>query len=182
MKILLTPHADDETLFACYTLLRERPHVVLCLPGARRHGALSVRTAEFGAAMEVLGCEWVSIADELEESLEDVLSRFEADHVYAPLPEDDGNDEHNLIGEIAAQIWPGAVTFYTTYTPGSRTTRGEAVPFDETWPALKRDALACYRSQQAIPGMREHFNRPLDEYLVSWESFVLQQSVDKVPA
>ncbi len=167
MKILLTPHADDETLFACYTLLRERPNVVLCLPGAERHGALEVRLAEFEAAMATLGCSWISVADE-PDSLEEVLTQLSADHVFAPLPEPDGNDDHNLIGELAARLWPGMVTFYTTYTPGARTTRGQAVPFDPSWRALKRKALDCYRSQQAIPGIRAHFTRPLDEYLVPW--------------
>ena len=35
-NLLLAPHADDETLFACYTLLRHRPLVLLCFPGAER--------------------------------------------------------------------------------------------------------------------------------------------------
>ncbi len=175
MKILLTPHADDETLFAAYTLLREKPLVVLCMTGAPRHGSFDVRLAEFVTAMTVLGCPWVSIADTDadEDELFDRLGRLavgrlDVDHVYAPLPEADGNDEHNLVGDIAAQIWPGAVTFYTTYTPGARTTRGERVPSEPSWLALKRKALACYQSQQAIPGIRAHFNRPLDEYLVPW--------------
>ncbi len=47
-KILLTPHADDETLFAAYTLLREKPLVVLCFTGAPRHGAYDVRLAGSG--------------------------------------------------------------------------------------------------------------------------------------
>ncbi len=168
MKILLTPHADDETLFACYTLLRERPNVVLCFAGAERHGGLEVRLAEFEAAMETLGCSWISVADEPEENLEEVLTRFGAEHVYAPLPEPDGNDDHNLVGELAARLWPGKVTFYTTYTPGARTTQGQPVAAEPSWDALKRKALDCYRSQQAIPGIRAHFTRPLDEYLVPW--------------
>ncbi len=167
MKIALSPHADDTELFACYTLLRERPNVVLCLPGAERHGSFDVRLAEFESAMCVLGCDWISIAED-PEPLEEVLKRFDAEHIYAPLPEPDGNDDHNLVGELAARLWPGKVTFYTTYTPGQRTTRGERVPLDPSWLGLKRKALDCYRSQQAIPGIRAHFNRPLDEYLVPW--------------
>ncbi len=168
MKLLLAPHADDAELFACYTLLRERPNVVLCLPGAERHGSFDVRLAEFESAMAVIGCDWISIVDE-PEPLEQVLTRFDAEHIYAPLPEPDGNDDHNLVGELAARLWPGKVTFYTTYTPGARTTRGERVPSDPSWLGLKRKALDCYRSQQAIPGIRAHFTRPFDEYLVPWE-------------
>ncbi len=171
MKILLAPHADDETLFAAYTLLREKPLVVLCRTGAPRHGSFVTRLAEFAAAMEILDCPWFTIAHEHadeDDLLELDLRQFDPDHVYAPLPEPDGNDDHNLVGETAARLWPGQVTFYSTYTPGARTTQGEAVPFDPSWPALKRKALACYQSQQAIPGIRAHFNRPMDEYLVSW--------------
>ena len=168
MKVLLTPHADDETLFAAYTLLREKPLVVLCFAGAPRHGSFDVRLAEFAAAMAVLGCPWTSIA-EGPSSLERSLHRLGADHVYAPLPEADGNDDHNLVGETAARLWPGRVDFYSTYTLAGRTTHGNPVPCEPTWPDLKRKALACYQSQQAIPGMRAHFVRPLDEYVVPWE-------------
>ncbi len=167
MKLLLAPHADDAELFACYTLLRERPNVVLCFAGAERHGRFDVRLAEFESAMAVIGCDWISIVGE-PEPLEEVLTRFDAEHIYAPLPEPDGNDDHNLVGELAARLWPGKVTFYTTYTPGARTTRGERVPSDPSWLGLKRKALDCYRSQQAIPGIRAHFTRPFDEYLVPW--------------
>ncbi len=167
MKILLAPHADDETLFAAYTLLREKPFVVLCFAGAPRHGEYLVRRAEFGAAMLTLGCDWGSLAGE-PEPLEQALARFDPEHVWAPLPEENGNDDHNLVGEIAARLWPGKVTFYATYTPGARTTRGQLVPADPMWHTLKRKALDCYRSQQAIPGIRAHFTRPLDEYLVPW--------------
>ena len=173
MRIFLSPHPDDEALFGAYTLLRERPNVVLCLPGAERHGSFDVRLAEFAAAMAILGCDWVSIAEE-QEPLEEVLARFDAEHIYAPLPEPDGNDDHNLVGDLAARLWPGRVEFFTTYTLAGRTTLGQPVPYEPAWPDLKREALSCYRSQYAIPGMRAHFARPLDEYLVAWENAELE--------
>ena len=163
MKILLSPHADDETLFACYTLLRERPHVILCLSGAPRHGSNEVRLAEFAAAMEIVGCSWTSLIDA---ELRDELSRLEPEHVWAPLPEPDGNGDHNWVGELALDLWPDNVTLYTTYTPASRTTQGELVIPEPSWVNIKRSALACYRSQLMTPGVREHFFRPFDEYLV----------------
>jgi LmbE family N-acetylglucosaminyl deacetylase len=162
--MLLTPHADDETLFACYTLLRERPLVVLCLPGAERHGSFAVRLAEFKAAMKVVGCDWVSLAERSDE-LEDALRLLDSpEHVWAPLPEPDGNTDHNIVGDAAASLWPDRVTFYTTYTPWSRTMLGRPVSFDPSWPDVKRRALACYRSQQESRLTRPHFERPLDEY------------------
>jgi LmbE family N-acetylglucosaminyl deacetylase len=166
VKILLAPHADDETLFACATLLREHPTVILCLPGATRHGGREVRLAEFTAAMVIVGCPWISLIDT---DLEPALARLNPEHVWAPLPELDGNTDHNMVGELAARLWPGKVTFYTTYTKTARTTRGSRVDCEPSWPAIKRRALACYRSQQEHPGTREHFVRPLDEYVVQWE-------------
>jgi LmbE family N-acetylglucosaminyl deacetylase len=163
VKILLAPHADDETLFACFTLIRERPTVILCLPGAPRHGSLEERTAELAAAMEIVGCPWISLADT---EFELALGRLNPEHVWAPLPEPEGNDDHNLIGELAVRLWPDKTTFYTTYTPAARTTRGERVTYDSSWLAIKQEALACYTSQLSRRGTREHFERPLDEYLV----------------
>lgn len=165
MKILLAPHADDETLFSCWTLLRERPEVILCLPGAPRHGTRDVRLTEFAAAMAVVGCSWLSLVDI---DLEQALGKLQPTHVWAPLPEPGGNHDHNLVGALAAKLWPGRVTFYTTYA-AARTIRGERVGCEPSWPAIKREALACYRSQQSHPGTREHFVRPLDEYVVQWE-------------
>lgn len=164
MKILLAPHADDETLFACYTLLREKPCVVLCLPGAERHGAREVRQAEFATAMKIVGCPWISLMDI---DLEAGLRLLKPDHVWAPLPEEGGNFDHNWIGGLALHLWPGAVTFYTTYTEHGRTTAGELVEVEPHWLGLKRAALSCYKSQLASPGTRDHFFRAMDEFSVT---------------
>jgi LmbE family N-acetylglucosaminyl deacetylase len=171
VKILLAPHADDETLFACYTLLRERPLVILCLPGAPRHGLSDTRVAEFAAAMDILDCDWVSL---IGSDLEPTLRTFDPEHAWAPLPEPDGNSDHNRIGELAARLWPGKLSFYTTYTTNSRTVLDKPVKFEESWPSIKRQALACYESQRSHPGIREHFVRPLDEYVVEWEDADIQ--------
>ena len=42
------------------------------------------------------------------------------ERVYAPFPEPDGHEHHNRIGLFAAEIWPAAVRFYTTYSRTSR--------------------------------------------------------------
>jgi len=167
MKLLLAPHADDECLFSCYVLLRHQPLVLLCFPGATRHGDRHTREAELASAMEVVGCEWQSLVDAPD--LEEALTRYNPEQVWAPLPEPDGNTDHNYVGELAARLWPDRTIFYTTYSPAGRTVRSEPVEFEPEWPAIKRQALACYQSQQANPGTREHFVRPLGEYLVQRE-------------
>ena len=53
--VLFSPHADDETLFAAYTVLRHRPRVVICFPSERDYGETQVRADESRAAMRLLG-------------------------------------------------------------------------------------------------------------------------------
>lgn len=172
MKYLLAPHNDDEALFATYTLLRHQPTVVVCLDGWRGRRwdvPVDVRAAETAAALAVLGCpphiqlslppDWGTLADALEIVLAD------AEHVWAPLPEEDGHSHHNRVGELAMQMFPGRCTLYATYTmTGGKTTVGRLVPYEDGWPELKRAALSCYASQLARPGTRPHFERSLDEY------------------
>ena len=55
MNLLLSPHNDDEALFASYTVIRERPHVVVCHRAAHGYGDPDEREAESRAAVEILG-------------------------------------------------------------------------------------------------------------------------------
>ena len=61
--LLLEPHHDDATLFAAYTCLREKPLVVTVLSDSRTQAGVTgaEREAESVAAMEILGCERVSL-------------------------------------------------------------------------------------------------------------------------
>lgn len=180
MDVLLSPHNDDEALFASYVCLRHRPRVIVALDGGqgRRHmPEPAVRVAESAAAMDVLGCEFdhlgfpVTIEDwsPVKERLREL---GEPDRVWAPLPELDGHRHHNRLAEIAVGLWPGRVEFYSTYHVDAegwpqRSIVGEPVAIDDGWEELKREALACYPSQSEAAGTAMHFERPLDEYLVS---------------
>ncbi len=164
MNLLLAPHPDDETLFAAYTLLEHHPLVLVCYPGAARHGTPETRLGELADAMRVLGCDWIPPpVGDLETHL-----RLEADvdHVWAPYPEEGGHSAHNRVGELAVALWPGRVTWYTTYTEEGRSTAGALVSPKDGWQDLKVRALNCYASQIAHPGTRPHFKRGLEEYLV----------------
>lgn len=162
MKLLLSPHHDDAELFASYVLLRHRPFVAVCFAGSPRYGDPATRRQETSEAMRILGCDWGKLP---EGDLRSELACFAPTHVWAPLPEPWGNCAHNLVGGLAAELWPDRVTFYTTYTTAGRTVIGDPVPVEPGWPDLKRVALACYRSQIEHPSTRPHFERPLDEYL-----------------
>lgn len=165
MKILLAPHCDDETLFAAYICLREHPWVVFCFDGAARHGCSEIRTREADAATRLLGCDMIALHS-TPSTLRADLAGYEPSHVWAPLPEQDGNSDHNAVGEIARDLWPDRTTFYTTYTPAGRTVAGVRIEPLPGWETLKRRAMSCYESQYALPGVRPHFQRGLDEYEV----------------
>ena len=166
MKILLAPHFDDEALFASFVCLRERPLVLFCFDGAPRHGSFDVRWAEAQAATRILGCDALALREDYE-TLEDRLSVFDPEKVWAPLPEYGGNADHNFAGEVAERLWGDRLSFYTTYTTEGRSTSGYPVPADPEWVAVKRKALACYRSQAELPATAPHFERDdLSEYEV----------------
>lgn len=173
-ELLLSPHNDDEALFASYTLLRHRPKVIVCLNGGRkRHYPIPAeRAAESAAAMEILGCDFEHLDIPCDPAEWDaVQARLEAEQpskVWAPLPEPNGHRHHNRLARIALDLWPGRVAFYATYHVIDgwpiKSVHGNPVPVEDGWPALKRQALDCYRTQLSRDGTRMHFERPLDEY------------------
>ncbi len=178
MKLFLSPHNDDETLFGAYLILRYKPKVIVCFrsfveeawPNGPRYPE---REAETDAAMQVLGSDWeqwefrddepfVTDYKELCERL--VALAPNVDQVFAPMPEKGGHYHHNLVGNIAAALFP-YVTFYTTYTHDRGRTLGTPVPVEDGWEDIKRKALTRYGSQIALPQTRMHFERPMDEYV-----------------
>jgi LmbE family N-acetylglucosaminyl deacetylase len=191
--LLLSPHNDDETLFAAYVCLRHRPKVIVALDGAtdRRHLAEpATRVAESAAAMELLGCEFrhlgfpVDLADW--SLVRSALEDEQPDHVWAPLPELGGHRHHNRVAELAIHLWPGRVSFYSTYHVDEdgwphRSVVGDPVEIEPEWENLKRAALACYPSQSERPGTAMHFERPLDEYVVPGLRLNLGGGINPIP-
>lgn len=164
-KLLLSPHNDDETLFAAYTLMREKPLVVIITDGyiqGQRGDPITAeqRRNETRQAMRILGCPviFLGIKDtELtEEGLANVLKYFKAMEVYAPAIQG-GNHQHDLVGKVADDVF-GDVTHYTTYTKTELWTQGsrQIVPTAEEM-ALKNDALDCYYSQINLGATAPHF-------------------------
>lgn len=169
MKVFISPHQDDETLFGAFTLLREKPLVVTCLdsyiqPNRGEVGCSSEeRAAETAEACKALGCEVVRLgirddldtgkmAIELIEALMKIRAQYEPSGVYAPQPFmwDEGNNHHTLVG-VAAQSVFKRVRLYTTYRKTALYTTGdiEIVPTPEEL-EMKAKALDCYKSQLRI--------------------------------
>lgn len=175
MKLFIAPHNDDETLFGAFTILRERPLVLIVTDSARQAGkgiTAEERRQETVDALKILGAEpyFLGIPDELLDvhNLADFLDSFFAhrgpfEHVFAPMIEVNGNKDHNLIGDFLC-CRAVSTTRYLTYTTAGKSRSEHPVPFEKDWPALKLRALACYRSQIAEPSTRDHFLREQYEY------------------
>jgi LmbE family N-acetylglucosaminyl deacetylase len=165
-SVLLAPHNDDAELFAAYTCLRERPHVIVVLRSMRQAGMLEgrgpsfmEREAETDCAMAVLGCTWeqwpfTDDRDDQWAEVEEMMRGIDADTVWAPVPEDGGHEHHDAVGKLARRVFPeGVVRGYLTYRRGfGRSRWGTVVVPTPAEEEAKARALACYRSQLA-PGL-----------------------------
>ena len=179
MKLLLSPHNDDAVLFAAFTILREQPIVITCLDGnlQRLRGenvTAEERREEDKRAMGILGVQvdFLGISDA--KSFESIYQeggkllreRGDFERVWAPAVEEGGNLQHNLIGELALDVFGSdRVTGYLTYTNRGKSTssRNVTILYGE-WVSLKLRALASYLSQMRVENCRPHFLRSLEEY------------------
>lgn len=172
--IVLAPHGDDETLFAAFTCMRERAHVIICSqdadPEVRRQ-----RSLETTCAIGVLRCshhEWQMPADQFDpEKARGWLEPWNSmslvasvpERVYAPAVHPEGHEQHNMIGSLALDIFGDRVIPYSTYAPrGQRQKEGEEVIPTAEEIQLKLAALSCYRSQIEHPSTRPWFFELLD--------------------
>ena len=167
MNLLISPHDDDSHLFACYTLLREKPLVLLVCDSHIQYNrgdlgcSKEIRTEETRKAHEVTGNPVIRLGIKDTELTEDILrerlkffSGFE--NVYIPAIQG-GNPQHDIIGKVGREIFPDAVS-YTTYTRTELYTTGtiEITPTSEEI-ELKERALWCYQSQIKLPSTAPHF-------------------------
>lgn len=172
--LFLSPHnlGDDETLFGSFTILRHQPTVVICFKSQvqQDRGGPTAKVRE----METEGALWwlggppyiqSTIFDtdpDPFDKLAGMMVRHDAvygpERVWAPAYEDGGHDQHNMIGELALEIFGDKVQGYATYKRGhGRTRTNVEVECEPEWPALKLAAMACYRSQIRIENTRPWF-------------------------
>jgi LmbE family N-acetylglucosaminyl deacetylase len=175
VKILLSPHDDDNALFAAFTCIREKPIVVVCLdsyiqPNRGERGCSAAeRAAETAAAAKVLCVQVYRLGFSDAEANGQLM--FEAfrrspfndesiDTVYAPAEHEGGNVHHNLVAMVARLAFSKRVVAYPTYTRTNLYMTGdiEVIP-DERELGLKHAALAHYTSQLRIN--RPHFDAVL---------------------
>lgn len=170
-SLFLSPHCDDESLFGAFTILKYRPHVVICFPSWGDYGSTEERFRESQAACGEFGLSvsQLNINLGLDEALraQDVLSRY--DIVWAPST-NASHPDHRDLAEAAARVFGPLVRRYETYqldehgTPFKVRTQDLAPIDDRRWIQLKLAALARYGSQIAHPRASQFFTMDLHEY------------------
>ena len=172
MKLFISPHNDDETLFGAFTLLREKPQVLIVYDSHTqllRGDTITAeqRRQESRAAANILGVDvsFGGVSDTSSDYAECVAALqpfIAAKHVWAPAFEPDGNAQHNLIANAVTSLFPAARR-YMTYTRFGKS-RGKLVPIAPGWTQKKLHALACYETQLDLEATRSFFLRDLYEY------------------
>lgn len=164
--LFISPHNDDESLFGAYTLMREKPLVVIVTDGfiqAKRGDDVTwaERRSETIAAMSLVGCPVLfgGIPDDTvtPDFVASLLGRlFGFTKVYAPALQG-GNAHHDMISLVARDIFRDVIQ-YTTYTKDELWTTGnkEIMPSPEE-AMLKEQMLNCYQSQIRLPSTAPHF-------------------------
>lgn len=169
MKLFISPHNDDETLFGAFTLMREHPLVVIVTDAWKQFNRGENITAdqrwnETVEAMKILECPVIrlGIRDDIidEWAIHDKLSRFIGfDTTYIPALQG-GNPHHDMVSNVllfTCKLSPNIVQ-YTTYSKDNLYTVGETeiVPTEKEL-QLKEKALACYQTQINLPATAPHF-------------------------
>jgi LmbE family N-acetylglucosaminyl deacetylase len=161
MNLFIAPHNDDEVLFACYKILREKPLVVIVTHSTLQGDNGDERALESYRAMRVLDvpvCFLQIPEDKLnEEALFEKLNPlFTYGTVYTPKIEG-GNPHHDLITKVVEAVFPN-VKHYPTYGKGeTRSGDKEVIPTPEER-ELKNKAMNCYKTQIENPLTSHYFN------------------------
>jgi predicted SAM-dependent methyltransferase len=163
--VFFAPHSDDETLFGAFTILRDRPRVVICFPSAGDYGTTAVREAETRDAMTVLGASGVEQWDghNLIQQMRAFDEKYTPTKVFAPDRQTSHRD-HFQVSISAATVFGDRVTTYHTYDEGGKVRSPREVPFEPVWLEQKLRALARYRSQIAHPRAHRFFADDLREF------------------
>lgn len=179
--LLLSPHQDDCALFSCFLALHHQAIVITCMRGeiqARRGNPITneERVNEDRCAFDILGLDYGMLdqsdidPDEnaLDRSISELVTELDPDTLIFPAVEENGHEQHNMVGRIGERFTDLHLIRYTTYTrSGGRTTGREVVP--EPWMIpLKLRALACYESQilHDKTMTRGWFMGPIHEYVL----------------
>lgn len=201
-KMFLAPHNDDEALFGAFTIMREKPLVVIATDSyvqqLRGDGITAEqRRLETKRAMEKLGVEsyFLGIPDNnfTKEVLISALKispegTGNARIVFAPMIEG-GNKIHDIVGEVAEEVFDN-VLHYSTYTKTRPYPEGdiEVKPTQKEL-KLKKEILEEYHTQknhkcnkayfQSARNRKEYFNSSaLKNSIINLKEQALKNLID----
>ena len=187
MKLFISPHCDDETLFGAFTILREQPYVMIVYDGyVQQKRGLPVtmlqRRQESIAALDILGIPlnkilFCALDDSKEYTEREIGERiitgchiadFQPEEIFMPTNEIKGHRQHNLVARAGLLGILPKITRYMTYTEMGKSVSGKPVVVENPmWIAKKLQALACYTSQMCLEprmGCAAHFLRSQEEF------------------
>ena len=172
MNILLSPHSDDECLFASYIIQKYNPLVIICSDDYRKDGLVLIRRNESKKAMDILGADLWFLGvpsnhndDVFAKLLKIKLQRLDnVDTVFAPNPIT-SNEQHKIVSVVAKKVF-GKVTYYDTYNNAWGTSgRGKRIEYTEEMNNKKEKAMNCYESQIRYLDTKGHFGKIWDEFI-----------------
>ena len=167
-KVLFAPHNDDETLFAAYTIMRNKPLVVICFDSYIQNWTnWKERRKESKKAMDMLGVkvEFLGLNDKTatKEDLRKAMSQYRAKEVWAS---SGSHKHHKWVGGVARELFPDCM-LYSTYENSDLHVQTDFVLAPSIKELdLKELALTCYKSQ--LEKNKVHFDAVLGgcEYYV----------------
>jgi LmbE family N-acetylglucosaminyl deacetylase len=159
--------------------MREKPLVVVVTDSYKQElRGLPItkeeRIKETEEAMKTLGAEVIFLHcpdTKLNEHVLDQFKNLPIEKVYCPHPEENGNPDHNFIGNLCRDIWQNeetALVEYSTYSAKRSYPEGNPIAPTKEEKELKMKALDCYKSQLGMSNV-VYFNymREKDECLVT---------------
>lgn len=161
MKLFISPHPDDETLFGAYTIMREKPLVVIVTNPTLQGNNGHQRLMESYEAMRILDVPICFLGiNENGLSIDKLVERLtpfkDVELAYIPEYEEGGNQQHNIVSLICKRLFTNTKT-YKTYTGlEDRTIGKEIIPTEEEL-ELKKKAMSCYQTQIENPNTAHYF-------------------------
>lgn len=169
-RVLFSPHSDDETLFAAFTILRYRPHVVICFGSAGDYGSTEERAAESRAAGDILGAASVSQWDggDIEARMREYDAAEHPSLVFAPTTRT-SHPDHLAVARAAAAVFGDRLRTFHTYELRDgvpvKIDSVHRVEYEPEWVLAKLRALSRYETQIRHPRACGFFLQDMNEYM-----------------
>lgn len=114
--ILFSPHPDDESLFASFTIIRHKPRVVICFGSTGDYGDTDTRASESRKAVAILGGGPVEQWDgaDLEAKMREIDGRIRPTRVWAPSA-NSSHPDHVAVALAAGAVFGRRLTTFHTY-------------------------------------------------------------------